>query len=118
MLTQPTNNHGYFNKALNNVTSISSTSLVGNFVSSGQELTLVSLQNQGLYGDKNKFNEYYDYSDTSFLGFVKNNKNRTFYEKFNSEDKATFLRTFGAKTKRDKLVQVIQVINLKPQEYY
>ena len=103
MLTQPTNNHGYFNKALNNVTSISSTSLVGNFVSSGQELTLASLQNQGLYGDKNKFNEYYDYSDTSFLGFVKNNKNRTFYEKFNSEDKATFLRTFGAKTKRDNI---------------
>jgi len=103
MLTQPTNNHGYFNKALNNVASISSTSLVGNFVSSGQELTLASLQNQGLYGDKNKFNEYYDYSDTSFLGFVKNNKNRTFYEKFNSEDKATFLRTFGAKTKRDNI---------------
>ena len=66
----------------------------------GNDLTLASLQGQGLYGNKKNFNEYYDYSDGSVLGFIKNNKNKTFFENFNTEDRSTFLRTYGTLSSR------------------
>ena len=100
---QPTQNHSYFNRALNNITSSSNSSLVSNFTSSTNELTLASLQDQGLYGDQKKYSEYYDYTDQSILGFVKNNKNKSIFEEFSSEDSASFLRTYGTKSKRKNI---------------
>ena len=64
---------------------------------------MASLQDQGLYGDKSKYNEYYDYSDKSILGFIKNNKNKSFFERFQTDDRASFIRTYGTKTKRDNI---------------
>ena len=63
---QPVLNHGHFNRALNNVTSSSiSTSLVSNFANNSNELTLANLQDVGLYGDKQNYKEYYNYTDQS-----------------------------------------------------
>ena len=102
--TQPTLNHNNFNRALTSVTSSNvNTSLVSSFTSSSNELTLASLQDAGLYGDKKNFNEYFDYSDTSVLGFVKNNKNRSIFNDFQSEDSATFIRTYGTTADRDNI---------------
>ena len=102
--TQPTLNHNNFNRALTSVTSSNvNTSLVSSFTSSSTELTLASLQDAGLYGDKKNFNEYFDYSDTSVLGFVKNNKNRSIFNDFQSEDSATFIRTYGTTADRDNI---------------
>ncbi|WP_440912141.1 autotransporter-associated beta strand repeat-containing protein [Candidatus Pelagibacter sp.] len=102
--TQPTLNHNNFNRALSSVTSSNvNTSLVSSFTSSSNELTLASLQDAGLYGDKTNFNEYFDYSDTSVLGFVKNNKNRSIFNDFRSEDSATFIRTYGTTADRDNI---------------
>ncbi|MDA9150727.1 autotransporter domain-containing protein, partial [Candidatus Pelagibacter sp.] len=102
--TQPTLNHNNFNRALSSVTSSNvNTSLVSSFASSSNELTLASLQDAGLYGDKKNFNEYFDYSDTSVLGFVKNNKNRSIFNDFQSEDSATFIRTYGTTADRDNI---------------
>ena len=101
---QPTLNHNNFNRALTSVTSSNiNTSLVSSFTSSSNELTLASLQDAGLYGDKKNFNEYFDYSDTSVLGFVKNNKNRSIFNDFQSEDSATFIRTYGTTADRDNI---------------
>jgi fibronectin-binding autotransporter adhesin len=101
---QPTMNHGYFNRALNSVTSSNvSTSLVSSFANHTDELTLASLQDAGLYGQKDKFNEYYDYSDTSVLGFIKNNKNKSILDNFVSEDRASFIRTYGTTADRDNI---------------
>ena len=44
--TQASNNHGFFNRALNSITTTASTSLVSNFTSTGNDLTLASLQDQ------------------------------------------------------------------------
>ena len=102
--TQPILNHNNFNRALTSVTSSNiNTSLVSSFTSSSNELTLASLQDAGLYGDKKNFNEYFDYSDTSVLGFVKNNKNRSIFNDFQSEDSATFIRTYGTTADRDNI---------------
>ncbi|MDC0460866.1 autotransporter-associated beta strand repeat-containing protein [Candidatus Pelagibacter sp.] len=102
--TQPTLNHNNFNRALTSVTSSNvNTSLVSSFTSSSNELTLASLQDAGLYGDKKNFNEYFDYSDTSVLGFVKNNKNRSIFNDFQSEDSSTFIRTYGTTADRDNI---------------
>ncbi|MDC0417560.1 autotransporter-associated beta strand repeat-containing protein [Candidatus Pelagibacter sp.] len=102
--TQPTLNHNNFNRALTSVTSSNiNTSLVSSFTSNSNELTLASLQDAGLYGDKKNFNEYFDYSDTSILGFVKNNKNRSIFNDFQSEDSATFIRTYGTTVDRDNI---------------
>ena len=100
---QSNTNHNYFNKAVASTTSLSNTTFVTNFTSTTNELTLASLQDQGLYGDKKKYSEYYDYSDVSVLGFIKNNKNKSFFERFESDDRASFLRTFGTNTKRDNI---------------
>ncbi len=100
---QSNTNHNYFNRAVANTTSLSNTTFVTNFTSTANELTLASLQDQGLYGDKKRYNEYYDYSDVSVLGFIKNNKNKSFFERFESDDRASFLRTFGTNTKRDNI---------------
>ena len=100
---QSNTNHNYFNKAVASTTSLSNTTFVTNFTSTANELTLASLQDQGLYGDKKKYSEYYDYSDVSVLGFIKNNKNKSFFERFESDDRASFLRTFGTNTKRDNI---------------
>ncbi|WP_440613834.1 autotransporter-associated beta strand repeat-containing protein [Candidatus Pelagibacter sp. HIMB1748] len=100
---QSNTNHNYFNRAVANTTSLSNTTFVTNFTSTANELTLASLQDQGLYGDKKRYSEYYDYSDVSVLGFIKNNKNKSFFERFESDDSASFLRTFGTNTKRDNI---------------
>ena len=100
--TQTSANHSYFNRALSNVTS-SNTSLVSNFISSSNELTLASLQDNGLYGKKENYSEYYDYSDNSALGFIKNNKNRSLFENFETEDRSSFLRTYGTNVKREDI---------------
>ena len=100
--TQTSANHSYFNRALSSVTS-SNTSLVSNFISSSNELTLASLQDNGLYGKKENYNEYYDYSDNSALGFIKNNKNRSLFENFETEDRSSFLRTYGTNVKREDI---------------
>jgi fibronectin-binding autotransporter adhesin len=101
---QPTLNHNNFNRALNNITSSNvSTSLVSSFANNTDELTLASLQDAGLYGQKDKFNEYYDYSDTSVLGFIKNNKNKSILDNFVSEDRASFIRTYGTTADRDNI---------------
>ena len=101
---QPALNHGHFNRALNNVTSTNmSTSLVSNFANTTDELTLASLQEAGLYGKKENFNEYFDFSDQSVLGFIKNNKNKSLLNDFKSEDSATFIRTYGTTANRDNI---------------
>lgn len=100
---QSSTNHNYFNRAVAGTTSLSNTTFVTNFTSTANELTLASLQDQGLYGDKKRYSEYYDYSDVSVLGFIKNNKNKSFFERFESDDSASFLRTFGTNTKRDNI---------------
>ena len=102
-MVQPSTNHSYFNKAVSNVTALSNTSLVSNFTATNNDLTLASLQDQGLYGDKKDYNKYYDYSDTSVMGFIKNNKNKSFFERFVNEDRASFIRTFGTETKRENI---------------
>ena len=101
---QPTLNHNNFNRALNSVTSSNvNSSLVSSFTNYTDELTLASLQDAGLYGQKDKFNEYYDYSDTSVLGFIKNNKNKSILDNFVSEDRASFIRTYGTTADRDNI---------------
>ena len=100
---QSSTNHNYFNRAVAGTTSLSNTTFVTNFTSTANELTLASLQDQGLYGDKKRYSEYYDYSDVSVLGFIKNNKNKSFFERFESDHRASFLRTFGTNTKRDNI---------------
>ena len=101
---QPTLNHNNFNRALNSITSSNvNTSLVSSFANHTDELTLASLQDAGLYGQKDKFNEYYDYSDTSVLGFIKNNKNKSILDNFVSEDRASFIRTYGTTADRDNI---------------
>ena len=99
---QTSANHSYFNRALSSVTS-SNTSLVSNFIGSTNELTLASLQDNGLYGKKENYSEYYDYSDNSALGFIKNNKNRSLFENFETEDRSSFLRTYGTNVKREDI---------------
>ena len=42
---------------------------------------------------KENYGEYYDYSDQSVLGFIKNNKNKSLLNDFRSDDAATFIRT-------------------------
>ena len=102
-LVQPSTNHTYFNRAVSNTTTLSNTTFVSNFISTANDLSFASLQDQGLYGDKSKYNEYYDYSDTSVIGFIKNNKNKSFFERFQTDDRASFVRTYGTKTKRDNI---------------
>lgn len=102
--SQPVLNHGNFNKALSSVTSSNvNTSLVSSFTNNTSELTLASLQDAGLYGDKNNFKEYFDYSDTSVLGFIKNNKNKSILSDFQSPDSASFIRTYGTTADRDNI---------------
>ena len=102
--TQPVLNHGHFNRALNNVTSTNmSTSLVSNFANTTDELTLASLQEAGLFGKKENYGEYFDYSDQSVLGFIKNNKNKSLLNDFRSDDSATFIRTYGTTANRDNI---------------
>ncbi|MCI5054129.1 MAG: autotransporter-associated beta strand repeat-containing protein [Pelagibacteraceae bacterium] len=103
-LVQAQKTHNAFQKAVSNVTSMGASSPVGNFTRSGSSnLSLAELQESGLYGDRNNWSEHYDYSDTSVLGFLKNNKNKTLVSAFTSNDSAAFIRTYGAKTKRDNI---------------
>ena len=48
-LAQPSTNHSYFNRAVNNTTALSNTTFVSNFISTTNDLSLASLQDQGLY---------------------------------------------------------------------
>jgi len=103
-LVQSQKTHNAFQKAVSNVTSMGASSPVENFTRSGSSnLSLAELQESGLYGDRNNWSEHYDYSDTSVLGFLKNNKNKTLVSAFTSNDSAAFIRTYGAKTKRDNI---------------
>ena len=102
------NVHASFQQALTNVTAMGATSRVGNLTRNfSQNLTLADLQESGLYGDRNKFAEYYDYSDQSVLGFLKNNKNRTIFKNLipdkENKDKAVFVRTFGSNYNSDNI---------------
>jgi len=103
-LVQTQKIHNSFQKALTNVTAMGATSTVGNITrSSGSNLTLAQLQEAGLFKDKNKWSEHWDYSDNSVLGFLKNNKNKTILSGKTSQDRAAFIRTYGGQTKRDDI---------------
>ena len=99
-LTQSSANHNYFNRAVSSVTAIANTSLVNSYTSSANNLSLATLQDKGLYRNKKNYSEYYDYTDTSIVGFIKNNKNKSIFENFETDDRASFVRTFGTHTKR------------------
>ena len=79
------------------------TSLVSNYTNTTDELTLTSLQEAGLFGKKENYHEYFDYSDQSVLGFIKNNKNKSLLNDFRSDDSATFIRTYGTTANRSNI---------------
>ncbi|MDC0468978.1 autotransporter-associated beta strand repeat-containing protein [Candidatus Pelagibacter sp.] len=97
-------NHQFYQKALDNIVSTNTTSSVSNFTQNNlADLTLDNLQSEGLYGEKASYNDYYDFSDQSVLGFIKNNKNRTLLSKFSSEDRSSFLRTYGTSSENENI---------------
>ncbi|MDC0521749.1 autotransporter-associated beta strand repeat-containing protein [Candidatus Pelagibacter sp.] len=97
-------NHQFYQKALDNIVSTNTTSSVSNFTQNNlADLTLDNLQSEGLYGEKSSYNDYYDFSDQSVLGFIKNNKNRTLLSKFSSEDRSSFLRTYGTSSDNENI---------------
>ena len=97
-------NHQFYQKALDNIVSTNTTSSVSNFTQNNlADLTLDNLQSEGLYGEKASYNDYYDFSDQSVLGFIKNNKNRTLLSKFSSEDRSSFLRTYGTSSDNENI---------------
>ena len=97
-------NHQFYQKALDNIVSTNTTSSVSNFTQNNlADLTLDNLQSEGLYGEKASYNDYYDFSDQSVLGFIKNNKNRTLMSKFSSEDRSSFLRTYGTSSENENI---------------
>ena len=97
-------NHQFYQKALDNIVSTNTTSSVSNFTQNNlADLTLDNLQSEGLYGEKASYNDYYDFSDQSVLGFIKNNKNRTLLSRFSSEDRSSFLRTYGTSSDNENI---------------
>ncbi|MDA8791510.1 autotransporter-associated beta strand repeat-containing protein, partial [Candidatus Pelagibacter bacterium] len=97
-------NHQFYQKALDNIVSANTNSSVSNFTQNNlADLTLDNLQSEGLYGEKSSYNDYYDFSDQSVLGFIKNNKNRTLLSKFSSEDRSSFLRTYGTSSDNENI---------------
>ncbi|NDB79676.1 autotransporter domain-containing protein, partial [archaeon] len=97
-------NHQFYQKALDNIVSTNTTSSVSNFTQNNlADLTLDNLQSEGLYGEKTSYNDYYDFSDQSVLGFIKNNKNRTLLSRFSSEDRSSFLRTYGTSSENENI---------------
>ncbi|MDA8801497.1 autotransporter-associated beta strand repeat-containing protein, partial [Candidatus Pelagibacter bacterium] len=97
-------NHQFYQKALDNIVSTNTTSSVSNFTQNNlADLTLDNLQSEGLYGEKASYNDYYDFSDQSVLGFIKNNKNSTLLSKFSSEDRSSFLRTYGTSSENENI---------------
>ena len=97
-------NHQFYQKALDNIVSTNTNSSVSNFTQNNlTDLTLDNLQSEGLYGEKSSYNDYYDFSDQSVLGFIKNNKNRTLMSKFSSEDRSSFLRTYGTSSENENI---------------
>ncbi|MDA8804517.1 autotransporter-associated beta strand repeat-containing protein [Candidatus Pelagibacter bacterium] len=97
-------NHQFYQKALDNIVSTNTTSSVSNFTQNNlADLTLDNLQSEGLYGEKASYNDYYNFSDQSVLGFIKNNKNRTLMSKFSSEDRSSFLRTYGTSSENENI---------------
>ncbi|MDA8836645.1 autotransporter-associated beta strand repeat-containing protein [Candidatus Pelagibacter bacterium] len=97
-------NHQFYQKALDNIVSTNTNSSVSNFTQNNLvDLTLDNLQSEGLYGEKASYNNYYDFSDQSVLGFIKNNKNRTLLSKFSSEDRSSFLRTYGTSSENENI---------------
>ena len=52
---------------------------------------------------KENYNEYFDFSDQSVLGFIKNNKNKSLLNDFKSDDSATFIRTYGTTANRNNI---------------
>ena len=97
-------NHQFYQKALDNIVSTNTNSSVSNFTQNNlTDLTLDNLQSEGLYGEKSSYNDYYDFSDQSVLGFIKNNKNRTLLSKFSSEDRSSFLRTYGTSSENENI---------------
>ncbi|MDC1166259.1 autotransporter-associated beta strand repeat-containing protein [Candidatus Pelagibacter sp.] len=97
-------NHQFYQKALDNIVSANTNSSVSNFTQNNlADLTLDNLQSEGLYGEKTSYNDYYDFSDQSVLGFIKNNKNRTLLSKFSSEDRSSFLRTYGTSSENENI---------------
>ena len=97
-------NHQFYQKALDNIVSTNTNSSVSNFTQNNlADLTLDNLQSEGLYGEKASYNDYYDFSDQSVLGFIKNNKNRTLLSRFSSEDRSSFLRTYGTSSENENI---------------
>ena len=97
-------NHQFYQKALDNIVSTNTNSSVSNFTQNNlTDLTLDNLQSEGLYGEKSSYNDYYDFSDQSVLGFIKNNKNRTLLSRFSSEDRSSFLRTYGTSSENENI---------------
>ena len=97
-------NHQFYQKALDNIVSTNTNSSVSNFTQNNlTDLTLDNLQSEGLYGEKSSYNDYYDFSDQSVLGFIKNNKNRTLMSRFSSEDRSSFLRTYGTSSENENI---------------
>ncbi|MDA9152023.1 autotransporter-associated beta strand repeat-containing protein [bacterium] len=97
-------NHQFYQKALDNIVSANTNSSVSNFTQNNlADLTLDNLQSEGLYGEKSSYNDYYDFSDQSVLGFIKNNKNRTLLSRFSSEDRSSFLRTYGTSSENENI---------------
>jgi autotransporter-associated beta strand protein len=97
-------NHQFYQKALDNIVSANTNSSISNFTQNNlTDLTLDNLQSEGLYGEKSSYNDYYDFSDQSVLGFIKNNKNRTLLSRFSSEDRSSFLRTYGTSSENENI---------------
>ena len=97
-------NHQFYQKALDNIVSTNTNSSVSNFTQNNlADLTLDNLQSEGLYREKASYNDYYDFSDQSVLGFIKNNKNRTLLSRFSSEDRSSFLRTYGTSSENENI---------------
>ena len=102
--TQGIRNHGSYQKALNTATSFKSSSQVANFAkNNSSDLTLANLQSEGLFGEKRNWSDYFDYSDDTVLGFIKNNKNRSLLSDFKTDDKSSFIRTYGSETSRSNI---------------
>ena len=68
--------------------------------------------------EKENYNEYFDFSDQSVLGFIKNNKNKSLLNDFRSEDSATFIRTYGTTANRDNIGHHTQAINQRQQVFF
>ena len=102
--TQGIRNHTSYQKALNTATSFQSNSQITNFTKNNfSDLSFANLQSEGLFGEQRNWNEYFDFSDQTVLGFLKNNKNRSLLSNFKSDDRSSFIRTYGSNTSRENI---------------